>query len=152
PAAGVPLEPMTAWERLSGEYGTLGLSPYSHPLGLLRAHLHEGIVPAAQLAHLPDGVEVQVAGLVVCRQRPGTAGGIVFMVLEDETGLANLIVYPDLYQRQRLVAGLEPFLVVRGQLQRRDGLTNVIAQGFQPLRAVARKPTAISPPRARNFY
>jgi error-prone DNA polymerase len=70
---------------------------------------------------LPDGAAVEVAGLVVCRQRLGTAKGFVFLVLEDEFGLVNVIVRPDLYQRQRLLVRTEPFVVVRGELQRRTG-------------------------------
>jgi len=80
---------------------------------------------------------VEVAGLVVCRQRPGTAKGFVFLVLEDEFGLVNVIVKPDLYQRQRLLVRTEPFVIVRGELQRRDGTVNLVAESFRTLRSVA---------------
>jgi error-prone DNA polymerase len=84
---------------------------------------------------LPDGAAVEVAGLVVCRQRPGTAKGFVFLVLEDEWGLVNVIVKPDLYERERPVVRGEPFVVVKGQLQRRDGITNLMARSFRALNA-----------------
>jgi len=82
---------------------------------------------------LPDGMSVEVGGLVVCRQRPGTAKGFVFLVLEDEFGLVNVAVKPDLYQRQRSLVRTEPFVIVRGELQRRHGTVNVAAESFGPL-------------------
>jgi error-prone DNA polymerase len=83
---------------------------------------------------LADGAQVEVAGLVVCRQRPGTAKGFVFMVLEDEYGLVNVIVKPNLYERARNIVRTEPFLVIKGELQRRDGITNLIAREAVPFR------------------
>ncbi|MDA0235377.1 MAG: hypothetical protein OSW71_10670, partial [Proteobacteria bacterium] len=78
---------------------------------------------------------VQIGGLVVCRQRPGTAKGITFLLMEDELGLANVIVYPDLYQQNRLVVRGEPFLLVEGKLQREEGVINIIAHKISPLDA-----------------
>jgi error-prone DNA polymerase len=95
---------------------------------------------------LADGAPVEVAGLVVCRQRPGTAKGFVFLVLEDEFGLVNVVVKPDLHDRQRSLVRTEPFVVVRGELQRRDGIVNVIAERFTPLRA-----DGALAPEAHNF-
>jgi len=86
------------------------------------------------LDSLPDGTSVEVAGLVVCRQRPGTAKGFVFLVLEDEFGLVNVVVKPHLYERQRALVRAEAFLIVRGELQRREGTINVAAERFRPLR------------------
>jgi error-prone DNA polymerase len=130
----VELQPMTDWDCMAADYAVLGLSPNRHPMASLRPQLHEGIVPSRMLESLADGAAVELAGLVVCRQRPGTAKGFVFLVLEDEVGLANVIVKPDLYQRQRSLVRTEPFVVVRGELQRRDGTLNLLAESFSPLR------------------
>lgn len=142
----VALRPMTDWDRMVADYTILGLSPGHHPMAFLRPRLHEGVVPSRMLESLPDGAAVQVAGLVVCRQRPSTARGFVFLVLEDELGLVNVIVKPDLHERQRSLVRTEPFVIVRGRLQRRDGTVNVMAESFTPLEA---KQT-VSPP-AHNF-
>jgi error-prone DNA polymerase len=90
---------------------------------------------------------VQVAGLVVCRQQPGTAKGFVFLVLEDESGLANVVVKPAVYARYRALVRAEPFVIVSGHLQRRDGVTNLIAEAFRPLRM----PRELVAPEAHNF-
>ena len=83
---------------------------------------------AAELELPPNGARVAVAGLTICRQRPGTAKGFVFLTLEDETGIANIIVRPDLFARDRLVIVEEPFLLVDGVLQSQDGVTSVRAE------------------------
>ena len=98
----VELPAMTDWDRMAADYAVLGLSPGHHPMAFLRPQLHEGVVPSRMLESLPDGAPVEVAGLVVCRQRPGTAKGFVFLVLEDEFGLVNVVVKPDLYERAAL--------------------------------------------------
>ena len=134
----VPLPPLTDWDRMAADYNILGLSPRWHPMAFLRPSAlggHEGVISSRMLESLPDGAPLQVAGLVVCRQRPGTAKGFVFLVLEDEFGLVNVIVKPDLYEAQRSVVRSQPFLVVRGELQRRDGITNLVAHSFVPLDA-----------------
>jgi error-prone DNA polymerase len=142
----VELQPMTDWDRMAADYAVLGLSPNRHPMALLRPQLDEGIVPSRMLESLPDGVPLEVAGLVVCRQRPGTAKGFVFLVLEDEFDLVNVVVKPDLYERARALVRTEPFVIVRGELQRRDGTVNLIAESFRALQA------ADSPaPQAHNF-
>ncbi len=142
----VQLPAMTDWDRMTADYAVLGLSPNHHPVTFLRSRLHEGVVPNHMLESLPDGAPVEVAGLVVCRQRPGTAKGFVFLVLEDEFGLANVVVKPGLYERQRSLVRTEPFVIVRGELQRRDGTVNVMADSFTPLAAAA---DAV--PAAHNF-
>ena len=115
------------------DYLILGLSPGAHPMAFLRPRLHEGIVTSRMLESQPDGAALEIAGLVVCRQRPGTAKGFVFLVLEDEFGLVNVIVKPDLYEAQRTVVRSEPFVIIRGELQRRDGITNLMAGSFASL-------------------
>ncbi|MGA2285477.1 MAG: error-prone DNA polymerase [Dehalococcoidia bacterium] len=143
----VPLADMTAWERMAAEYENLGLSPVHHPLAFVRRGLHEGVVSSKHLDRLPDGVMVEIAGLVVCRQHPMTAKGFVFLLLEDEFGLANVVVKPGLYASARTVIRSEPFLLVRGKLQKREGTLNVVAEKFTPLRVDA---ALIAPP-AHNF-
>jgi error-prone DNA polymerase len=146
-AAMVSLPEPDAWERMTMAYGTLGLTTEAHPMQLLRPRLHEGIVSSAHLERLVDGSTVQVAGLVVCRQRPGTAKGILFLSLEDEYGLANAIIKPWLYERDRLTLRAEPFLLVSGRLQRRDGTTNIVAHRVQPLPV----PPALAAPRSHDW-
>jgi error-prone DNA polymerase len=143
----VPLRDLTRWERLVADYETLGFSAHDHPMAAVRSVLSEGIASTAHVETLPDGIDVQVAGMVVCRQQPCTAKGFVFLVLEDESGLANVVVKPAVYLRCRAVVRAEPFVVVSGRLQRRDGVTNVIATSFRPLRV----PRELVAPEAHNF-
>ena len=106
---------MGAWEQMEADYAVLGLSPRYHPLGLLRPHLpaqsrdERSISKRCRTARM-----VEIAGLIVCRQRPGTAKGVKFLLLEDEVGLVNVIVYPELYEERRLIVRGEPFLVIEG--------------------------------------
>jgi len=143
----VSLPEQSSWERVADEYAMLGLSPSDHPLRLMRRHLHEGIVSSVQLERLPDGSRVQVAGMVVCRQRPETAKGFTFLSLEDEEGLSNVIVRPQLAERARQVLRHEAFLLVSGQLQRKDGTTNVLAHTLEPLTV----PQAFIAPRSKDW-
>ncbi len=130
-----PLKPMTAAESLVADYEGTGLSLGPHPMEFHRARLARlGVARAADLGGLKNGAWVQVAGAVVVRQRPGTAKGFVFLNLEDETGLANVIVRPALFQRYRLVLVGEPFLRVAGTLQHQDGVISVRAERLAPLR------------------
>ncbi len=140
----VELSPMSPWEQMATDYDTLGLSTSYHPLGLLRPHLQAEIVTTVDLAAIRDGARVQVTGMVVCRQRPGTAKGITFLLLEDERGLVNVIVYPALYEEQRLLVRGEPFLVVEGRLQQREGTINVVAERVQTLDAAHRMFSPVS--------
>ena len=87
----------------------------------------------AQATAQPDGAEVRVAGLVVCRQRPSTAKGVVFVSLEDEYGIANVVVYPTLMERQRALILREPFLTVRGRVQRQGTVVHIVAHRFERL-------------------
>ncbi|MEA2514435.1 MAG: error-prone polymerase [Thermomicrobiales bacterium] len=143
---GVELRPMGAWDQMAADYAVLGLSPRYHPLGLLRWRLPQHFVTVADLERLPHGAEIEIAGLTVCRQRPGTAKGITFLLLEDEHGLVNVIVYPDLYERQRMVVRGEPFIVVTGTLQKQNDTINVITRQVRPLEN-ARQEFAAAPAR-----
>jgi error-prone DNA polymerase len=129
----IELRPMGAWEQMTSDYALMGLSPRYHPLGLLRPRLPRAIRSIAETLHIPDGTRIQVAGLIVCRQRPGTAKGITFLLLEDEHGLLNVIVFPDLYSERRHIVRGEPFVVVEGVLQQRNNTTNLVAERIWPL-------------------
>ncbi len=129
----VELKPMGSWEQMATDYATMGLSPRYHPLGLLRQRLPEGLTTTADLQTIPDGYRIRVAGLTVCRQRPGTANGITFLLLEDEHGLVNVVVFPDLYSEQRHVVRGEPFLLIEGILQRRNNTINLVAERITAL-------------------
>ncbi len=138
----VRLKDLTDWERMVADYGLLGLSPSYHPLALLRKRLPNDLATAARLRTMRDGARVRTTGLVVCRQRPGTAKGFVFLLLEDETGLLNVVVHPDLYDAARSVIRGEPYLWVEGRVQLRSGALNLIAGRVGPL---ARLPGALRP-------
>ncbi len=134
PADRSPLPEMTAAERTAADMKNAGLTTGPHLLSHLRPALRRrGVLPAAALPKQPHGRRVTVAGLVITRQRPATARGMCFITLEDETGLANVVVTPDVFERNRpLVVGASG-LVVSGQLERRDRVTNLKAQGFELL-------------------
>ena len=94
-----------------------------------------GIFSAAELTRQPDGRRVSAAGCVIARQRPGTALGFIFLSLEDETGIGNIIIHPDLYEQDRALITREKFLLVTGKLQNQDGVAHVKAEVVAPLRA-----------------
>jgi error-prone DNA polymerase len=132
-----PLKPMTEAERLIADYAGMGLSTGRHPMALRRDELAmRGILRASDLRAARQGRRVRVAGMVITRQRPGTAKGFVFLTLEDETGIANIIVRPDLFARDRLVIVEEPFLIVDGVLQMQDGVTSIRAEQVHGLRGL----------------
>ena len=128
-------KPMTEGERLVADYAGTGLTIGRHPMALRRDDLAmRGVLRASDLHVTRQGRRVRVAGMVITRQRPGTAKGFVFLTLEDETGIANIIVRPDLFARDRLVIVEEPFLIVDGVLQNQDGVTSVRAEQIVGLR------------------
>ena len=115
---------MTASERLIADYAGTGLTIGPHPLALRRHELAmRGVLRAIDLPRARTGRRVRTAGMVITRQRPGTAKGFVFLTLEDETGIANIIVRPDLFADERLTLVEAPFLLVEGVLQNQDGVT-----------------------------
>jgi error-prone DNA polymerase len=120
------LAELTPWERLLADYGSTRISISQHPLELLRPDLPAGTASSRDLEHLPDERPVTIAGLVVARQRPATANGITFMLLEDEWGTINLIVPPPVFARHRMIARAEPFVMARGRLERRERVINVL--------------------------
>jgi error-prone DNA polymerase len=130
-----PLEKMTHLERLQADFAHLSLTTGSHPMKLMRASLPE-LVPAGELAQVPDGKRIKIGGAVICRQRPGTAKGFCFLTLEDETGLANAIIRPALFEKERLTINLEPALIITGRLQNEQGVIHIMAEAFAPLPAL----------------
>jgi len=130
----LPLMPMTTEERLVADYFGTGLTVGKHPMSYRRQELdHAGILTASALQQFQDGKLVRVAGCVIARQRPGTAKGFVFLSMEDETGIANIIVTPDLFERERLIVTRSKFLLVEGPLQNQDGVIHVKAQRLRSL-------------------
>ncbi|HYS19275.1 MAG TPA: error-prone DNA polymerase, partial [Candidatus Binatia bacterium] len=128
PGAPSPLSEMTDVERLAADYAGTGVTLGPHPMALRRTALRRrGVLSARELAGVADGVGVQVAGSVIVRQRPGTAKGFVFLSLEDETGIANVIVTPPIFARHRLALVAEPYLLVAGIAQQQDGVVSVRA-------------------------
>jgi len=128
PHEGLRFGGLAAEERLLAEYAVLGFAPGGHPLSLLRGTLPPGVVQSDALSSREHATTVEVAGLVVARQRPETAKGFVFVLLEDEAGMVNVIVRPDVYERYRPAIRGEPLLWVRGKLARDDGTVNVLAE------------------------
>jgi len=138
PATTNPLREMNAIERLTADYRGTGVTLGPHPMALRRAALAtRGVTRAIDLARGENGACVRVAGSVIVRQRPGTAKGFVFLSLEDETGIANVIVTPGLFARRRLPLVSEPFLLVEGILQTQDGVVSVRAARVEPLPRLA---------------
>ncbi|HSR08044.1 MAG TPA: error-prone DNA polymerase [Bryobacteraceae bacterium] len=133
-----PLAVMRVEERLFADYRSTGLTIGMHPMRLHREHMDGlGVIPAARLGSIADGVLVRIAGSVICRQRPGTAKGFLFVSLEDETGVSNAIVLPDLFAAQRLTIVEEPFLLIEGILQNQRGSVSVKASRVEALRVDA---------------
>ncbi|WP_404420432.1 DNA polymerase III subunit alpha [Nibricoccus sp. IMCC34717] len=132
PADASLLKPMTLTERMNADYRTQGLTVGRHPMALVR-HRHPHLIPAGELARVPTGAQVEIGGSVITRQRPGTAKGICFITLEDETGLANAIVYPDLFEARRLVINLEAALRITGTVQNDHGVIHILAHDLRAL-------------------
>jgi len=134
PTPASPLREMDADERLAADFAGTGVTLGPHPMALRRPMLaRAGVVRAAELRQCADGDTVRVAGSVIVRQRPGTAKGFVFLSLEDETGIANVIVTPGLFARHRLVLVTEPVLLVDGILQSQDGVLSIRAHRVRPI-------------------
>lgn len=133
------LPPLEPWVALAWDYERLGVTGGPHPMAMVRPLLHEGIMTTRHLGgphnpnRLPQGAEVEIAGMVVTRQRPETASGVMFMLLEDEFGLANVVIYRQLQERQRELVRSTPFVIVHGRVDNeQSGFPNVIAERFAP--------------------
>ncbi|MFY9562222.1 MAG: error-prone DNA polymerase [Terriglobales bacterium] len=135
PDAKSPLRAMTHDERLVADFHGTGLTIGPHPMQYRRAEMKKlGIYRASDLAQIPNGRRLRIGGCVIARQRPGTAKGMLFMSLEDETGIANAIIPPDLLQKNRVLLISERFLMVEGILQNQDNVIHIRAEKVAPLR------------------
>ena len=134
PDASSPLQPMNHEERLVADFHGTGLTVGPHPMAYRRDWLNAmGIRRASELRNIPSGKRLRIGGCVIVRQRPGTAKGFVFLSLEDETGVANAIITPDLFHQNRLLLASEKFLAIEGILQNQDNVISVKAERVQPL-------------------
>ena len=132
---------MTTIERVTADYEGTGLTIGPHPMAMCRGHLAQrGVQRAIDLPAGRSGRRVQVAGAVITRQRPGTAKGFVFLTLEDETGIANIILRPDIFSDNRSTVINAPYLLVEGTLQIQDGVTSVKAERVHVLATDAPEP------------
>ena len=132
------LRELDPWESMIADYATTGLTLGRHPMALLRGDLPAGTVSCRELENMRHEERVRIGGLVVARQRPGTAKGIVFLLIEDEFGTVNLIVPPPVYERHRLLVRSEPLLIASGRLEKlaiAGGAINVFVDGLEPLKA-----------------
>jgi error-prone DNA polymerase len=136
PAPALPA--LSDWDRMVADHETMSLSTGPHPMALLRPSLPDRIRTSRDLVTDPPGSQVTIAGIVVARQRPGTAKGIVFLLLEDEHGMSNAIVPVNVYERDRIAVRAEPLLEVTGRLERREGTINVLAESVKPLQRLGR--------------
>jgi error-prone DNA polymerase len=157
PTAETPdLPDLTRWERMLADYRETGLSVGTHPLALLRPHLPVGTLSSPELHETPHGSTVAFAGMAIARQRPATAKGIVFMLLEDEHGQVNLIVPKDVYERHRGIVRSEPIVLVRGRYERVERNRNILVRELESLSPLARRVAATPDivaalPRAHHF-
>src|SRR5579863_1239355 len=147
PDAKSPLRPMNSEERLVADFRGTGMTVGPHPMAYHRARMQAmGIHKASELSRIPDGQYLRIGGCVICRQRPGTAKGFIFLSIEDETGVANAIVMPDLFQKNRLLLSSAQFLMVEGILQNQDNVISVKAERVLPL-SITRAATS-----SHDFY
>ena len=125
---------MNASEEMAADFAGTGMSTGPHPVSFARAELDRaGITRAADLARVPHGRRARVAGIVIVRQRPGTAKGFVFITVEDETGFANAIVTPQRFERHRATIVATNALIIDGVVQNQDGVVSIKADRFEPL-------------------
>jgi error-prone DNA polymerase len=147
-AAGLP--PLESAEQLALDYGTVGLSLHDHPMRHVRKSLRRRrIRRACEQAEFRRGQQVTVAGVVQSRQRPMTAGGVVFLTLEDETGLVNLVVYPSVYEAHELVVRHAAIIVAQGRVDRRGDVVHVKATRLERIESPSSQPMRL---RSRDFH
>jgi error-prone DNA polymerase len=150
----VALPGLSAWQGAAWDYETMGVTGPRHPMALVRPLLNESLITSLHLGgvrnpnRLPQGMVVEMAGMVVTRQRPMTASGVMFLLLEDEFGLANVVVWPALQDRQRELVRGAPFVIIRGRVDtEKSGFPNIIAESFRPCPL----PGLIEAPDPHNF-
>jgi error-prone DNA polymerase len=151
----IPLPAMSLMEEIAADYMVQGMSARHHPMEVFRTSISkDGVLKSSEIASLPSDAKVRVAGCVVCRQRPITAKGVVFVTIEDEEGMVNVILWPQIYAKYRRIARMEPLIVVEGILQKRDGIINVVAEHLLPLKYEQERQSSTyqaPAPKARNF-
>jgi error-prone DNA polymerase len=128
-----PLPAMNAFERLAADFAGTGVTTGRHPMALIRHELSD-VTRAGDLGGIASGRSVRIAGQVICRQRPGTAKGVVFVSLEDETGVANAVLYAPFFEKHRLTVTQEPFLLIEGPVQNERGTIHILARRVEALR------------------
>jgi error-prone DNA polymerase len=138
----VPLKELTPWERMQGEYRTMGVHPEAHLMAYMRDHL-PGVMISIEMRGLAEGSEIEVAGLVIRRQRP--LAKAVFITLEDEFGHIPIIIWPEVYRRYRHVIK-DPILRVKGTVSRRDNTINMVMSHAEPISVLG---TVL--PRSKNW-
>ena len=137
-----PLQAMTPEERLVADFRGTGMTVGPHPMGYHRQKMKRlGVLTAMELRSVPNGRRVRIAGAVICRQRPGTAKGFVFLSIEDETGIANAIITPPVFEEYHITVVHQPFLIIEGQLQNQENVISVKVEKVHPLN-VTRAETA----------
>jgi error-prone DNA polymerase len=127
------LEPLGEWGKLIADYRSTGMSVEKHPMKLLRPRLDPNLVRTSDLERIDHASTIEVAGMVTARQRPETANGVTFLLLEDESGTVNLVVPPPVFERRRPLVRSAPLLRARGRLERREGAVNVVVADLAPL-------------------
>jgi error-prone DNA polymerase len=128
----VALPAMPLGEHVVADYQTIRLSLKAHPVAFLRERFTaRRIISAAELTGVPNGTEVRIAGVVLVRQRPGTASGVIFMTIEDETGIANAVVWSRVFERYRKVVIGSRLVLIRGRVERKDAIIHVIADHLE---------------------
>ncbi len=149
------LEPLDDWGRTIADYRSIGMTLDEHPMALMRDGLAAAILRSSDLEKAARGQTVEVAGMVVARQRPGTAKGVVFMLLEDERGTVNLVVPPPVYERCRAAVRAAPLVRAKGKLERQEGTTNVVVTEvteldppINPRRRASKRPASPLPGRS----
>ena len=149
PEKTVALPPMSSFEEVAADYQSTGLSLRRHPVSFLRATFDKrGVVTAAELPKYPADRWVRVGGLVIMRQRPATAKGVTFVTLEDETGICNLIVWQNVWQRYRRVAGKASVMLASGPLQRQNEVIHVVVRHLEDASDILQN----VPLKSRNFH
>jgi error-prone DNA polymerase len=141
------LEPLGEWGKLIADYRSTGMTVDKHPMKLLRPGLDPKLARSSDLAQIEHGSMIEIAGMVTARQRPETANGIVFMLIEDERGSVNLIVPPPVYDRHRTLVRAAPLLRARGRLERREGTINIVVSELAPLERTEPPPDVARPAR-----
>jgi error-prone DNA polymerase len=137
-----PLRDLTRWERMLADYRHTSMSIHTHPLALLRPHLPDGTLSSEELQAERHGRQVAFAGMTVARQRPSTANGVVFMLLEDEHGQVNLVVPSEVYERHRATVRAEPLVLAHGRYERVGENRNVLVSSLESLGSLARRVAA----------